>query len=128
LLSIEVSENAENDQLDRRATPRLHTCSCRDRVWLYLARLRNRRLEKSLRLRLAGLGIRRFDPIAECSELTDHSRGALVLGLFRDGWALWLANCYFSPLPPEHVTLLHFVLGLVRIELVVADSKDIGGG
>jgi hypothetical protein len=29
---------------------------------------------KSLPLCLAGLGIRRFDPIAEASELPDHSR------------------------------------------------------
>src|SRR5260370_3127655 len=42
------------------------------------------RLEKSLRLCLAGLRIRRFDPIAEASELPEHSRGALLLGLFGD--------------------------------------------
>jgi hypothetical protein len=47
----------------------------------------NDRLEKSLRLCLAGLKIRRFDPIAEASELPDHSRGALLLGLFGDGGA-----------------------------------------
>jgi hypothetical protein len=28
----------------------------------------------------------------------------------------------------EHVTLLHSVLGLARIELVIADSKGIGAG
>jgi hypothetical protein len=48
---------------------------------------RMNRLEKSLRLCLAGLRIRRFDPIAEASELPDHSGGALLLGLFGDGWA-----------------------------------------
>jgi hypothetical protein len=37
------------------------------------------RLEKSLRLCLAGLRIRRFDPIAEASELPDHSRSACLL-------------------------------------------------
>jgi hypothetical protein len=36
---------------------------------------------------LVGLRIRRFDPIAEASELPDHSRRALLLGLFGDGWA-----------------------------------------
>jgi hypothetical protein len=36
---------------------------------------------------LAGLRIRRFDPIAEASELPEHSRRALLLGLFGDGWA-----------------------------------------
>ena len=35
---------------------------------------------------------------------------------------LWLASCYFS-LAAGHVALLHFVLGLARIELVVADLK-----
>jgi hypothetical protein len=33
----------------------------------------------------------------------------------------------FSP-GTEHVTLLHSVLGLARIELVIADSKGIGAG
>jgi hypothetical protein len=36
---------------------------------------------------MAGLRIRCFDPIAEASELPDHSRGALLLGLFGDGRA-----------------------------------------
>jgi len=40
---------------------------------------------------------------------------------------LWLANCYFS-LAAAHITLLCFVLGLARIELVVADFKGIGAG
>ena len=31
-------------------------------------------------------------------------------------------------LPLGHVTLLHSVLGLARIELMVADSKGIGAG
>jgi hypothetical protein len=39
---------------------------------------------------------------------------------------LWLANCYFS-LAAGHVTL-HFVLGLARIELVVAYSVGMGAG
>jgi hypothetical protein len=37
------------------------------------------RVEKSLRLCLAGLRIRWIDPIAEVSELPDHSRRALLL-------------------------------------------------
>ncbi len=40
---------------------------------------------KSLRLCLAGLRIRWFDPIAEASELPDHSCRALVFRLFGDG-------------------------------------------
>jgi hypothetical protein len=54
----------------------------------------------------------------------DNSRGNALLWLVR---ILWLANCYFS-LAAGHVTLFHFVLGLARIELVVADSKGIGAG
>ena len=42
----------------------------------YLFRHSAHRLEKSLRLCLAELRIRRFDPIAEASELSDHSGGA----------------------------------------------------
>jgi hypothetical protein len=42
---------------------------------------------KSLRLCLAGLRIRCFDPIAKASELADHSRSAPLLRLFGNGWA-----------------------------------------
>jgi hypothetical protein len=40
-----------------------------------------------VRLCLAGLRIGRFDPIAEASELPDHSRGTPLLGLFGDCWS-----------------------------------------
>jgi hypothetical protein len=50
----------------------------RERIWLYS------RIEKSLRLDLAGLRIRRRR--AEALELPNHSRGALRLGLSGDGW------------------------------------------
>src|ERR1700741_4674135 len=36
---------------------------------------------------LAGLGIRRFDPIAQAAELSDHSRSASLSRLFVDGGA-----------------------------------------
>jgi hypothetical protein len=59
--------------------------------------------------------------------LQDHFRRALLLGLFRDGGPCgWRIVIFF--LAAGHVTLLHFVLGLTRIELVIADSRDIGGG
>ena len=45
------------------------------------------RLEKSLRLYLAGLRIRGLDPIAKTSELPDHSPRAPLFRLFGDGWA-----------------------------------------
>src|SRR5260370_15298535 len=49
---------------------------------------------KSLRPCWTGvLGIRWFDPIAEASELSDHSRRAPLLRLFGDGWApFFIAN------------------------------------
>src|ERR1700686_682270 len=63
------------------------------------------RLEKSLRLGLAGLRIRRFDPIAEASELSDHSRGALLLGLFGDGWAPFFVTSSLVQDQPDQSTL-----------------------
>ena len=44
-----------------------------------LAEIAHRLPRKSLRLRLARLRIWWFDPIAEASELANHSRGALLL-------------------------------------------------
>jgi len=44
-----------------------------------LAEIAHRQPRKSLRLRLARLRIWWFDPIAEASELANHSRGALLL-------------------------------------------------
>jgi len=47
-----------------------------------------------------------------------------------DGSKFRKSRCGWRILSPAagHVTLLHFVLGLARIELVVADSKGIGAG
>jgi hypothetical protein len=42
---------------------------------------------KSLRLRLAGLRIRRFDPIAKASELPKHLPSADLLRSFGDRWS-----------------------------------------
>jgi hypothetical protein len=39
---------------------------------------------------------------------------------------LWLANCYFAIC--RHVTLSHSVLGLARLELVVAHFKGVRAG
>jgi len=44
-----------------------------------LAEIAHRLPRKSLRLCLAGLRLWCFDPIAEASELANHSRGALLL-------------------------------------------------
>ncbi len=50
---------------------------------------------KSLRLCLAGLRIGRLDLIAEASELPDHFGSALLLRLFGDRWAAFLATDSF---------------------------------
>ena len=38
------------------------------------------------------LRIRWFDPIAEVSELANHSRSVPLLGLFGDGWPLFFVT------------------------------------
>jgi hypothetical protein len=70
------------------------------------------------------------DLIGSFSKVDRRPQQSRVLGKSRSHWCLtevWLANCYFS-FAAGHVTLLHFVLGLARIELVVADFKGIGAG
>src|SRR5437879_10260159 len=57
------------------------------RLTARLSPLRSNRVEKSLHLRLAGLRIRWFDPIAEASELPKHPRSAELLRSFGDRWA-----------------------------------------
>src|SRR6266480_4207733 len=57
-----------------------------------LGRRATARLEKSLCLCLAGLRIRRFDPIAEASELPDHFPSAPLLRLFGDSWASFIVT------------------------------------
>ncbi len=75
-----------------------------------MTRLRKMMLEelqarKSLRLCLAGLRIWRFDPIAEASELPDHSRRALLLGLFGDRWAPFFVTDSLVQDQPDQSTL-----------------------
>src|ERR1700692_1534785 len=79
------------------------------------------RLEKSLRLGLAGLRIRWFDPIAEASELSDHSRGALLLGLFGDGWAPFFVTNSVVQDQPDQSTLS---MGNRPDGLVVSQARD----
>ncbi len=52
-----------------------------------LAEIAHRLPRKSLRLCLARLRVRWFDPIAEPAELADHSCRAPLFRLFGDGWA-----------------------------------------
>src|ERR1700692_3578547 len=79
------------------------------------------RLEKSLRLGLAGLRIRRFDPIAEASELSDHSRGALLLGLFGDGWAPFFVTSSLVQDQPDQSTLS---MGNGPDGLIMSQARD----
>ena len=60
---------------------------------------------KSLRLCLAGLRIRRFDPIAEASELPDDSRSASLLRLFGDRWAPFFVTDSLVQDQPDQSTL-----------------------
>jgi hypothetical protein len=54
---------------------------------------------------LAGLRIRWFDPIAEASELPDHSRRAPLLRLFGDGWAPFFVTDSLVQDQPNQPTL-----------------------
>ena len=59
------------------------------------------RVEKSLHLCLAGLRIRRFDPIAEASELPDHLPSTPLLRFFGDRWAPFFGVSLNSTAMPE---------------------------
>jgi hypothetical protein len=60
---------------------------------------------KSLRLSLVGLRIRRFDPIAEASELPDYSRRPALFRLFGDGWAAFFVAESLVQDQPDQPTL-----------------------
>src|SRR6266436_2962291 len=60
---------------------------------------------KSLRLCLAGLRIRLFDPITEATELPDHSRGTVLLRLLGDGWAPFFVTNSLVQDQPDQSTL-----------------------
>ncbi len=79
------------------------------------------RLEKSLRLGLAGLRIRRFDPIAEASELPDHSRSAPLLRLFGDRGAPFFVTNSLVQDQPDQSTLS---MGDGSDSLIVSQPRD----
>jgi hypothetical protein len=60
---------------------------------------------KSLRLYLAGLKIRYFDPIAEASELPDHLPGTELLRSFSDRWASFFVTDSLVQDQPDQSTL-----------------------
>src|SRR4029077_4481060 len=76
---------------------------------------------KALRLCLAGLRIRCFDPIAECSELPDHSCSALLLRLLGDGGAAFFVTNSLVQDEPDQSTLS---MGNGPDGLVVPQARD----
>jgi hypothetical protein len=79
------------------------------------------RVEKSLRLCLAGLRIRRFDPIAEASELPKHLPSAELLRSFGDRWAPFFVTDSLVQDQPDQSTLS---MGDGSDGLVVSQARD----
>ena len=75
---------------------------------------------KSLLLCLAGLRIRWFDPIAEASELPDHSRSAPLLRLFGDSWASFFVMDSLLQDQPDQPTLS---MGNRADSLIVSEAR-----
>lgn len=97
-----------------------------ERCWTALARQNSarlwiNRLEKSPHLCLAGLRIRRFDPISGASELPDHSRGALLLGLFGDRRAPFFVTNSLVQDQPDQATLS---MGIGPDGWVMSQARD----
>jgi len=65
----------------------------------------NGQARKSLRWCLAGLRVGWFDPIAEVSELSEHSGRALLLRLFGDRWAPFFVSNSLVQDQPDQATL-----------------------
>src|SRR5207249_8209413 len=76
---------------------------------------------KSLRLCLAGLRIRCFDPIAEASQLSDHSRRSLLPRLFGDRGAAFFVTNPLMQDQPDKSTLS---MGNGSDRLVVSQAWD----
>ncbi len=79
------------------------------------------RLEKPLRLCLAGLWIRRFNPIAETSELPDHLPSAKLLRSFGDRWAPFFVTDSLVQDQPDQSTLS---MGDGPDGLIVSQARD----
>src|ERR1700694_109292 len=77
---------------------------------------------KSLPLCLArGLRIGWIDPMAEASELPDHSRSALLLRVFGDGWASFFVTDSLVQDQPNQPTLS---MGNGPDDLVMSQARD----
>jgi len=80
-----------------------------------------RQARKSLRLCLAGLRIRWFDPIAQTPELPDHSRRAPLFRLFGDGGAAFFVTDSLVRDQPDQPTL---PMGNGPDGLIVSQARD----
>ncbi len=91
-----------------------------------MTRLRKLMLEelqgrKSLRLCLAWLRIRWFDPIAEVSELPDHLPSAQLLRSFGDRWAAFFVTDSLVQDQPDQSALS---MGDGSDGLIVSQARD----
>ena len=91
-----------------------------------MTQLRQKMLEelqgrKSLRLCLAWLRVRWFDPIAEVAELPDHLPSAQLLRSFGDGGAAFLVTDSLVQDQPNQSTLS---MGNGSDGLIVSQSRD----
>ena len=91
-----------------------------------MTRLRKMMLEelqgrKSLRLCLAWLRIRWFDPIAEVSELPDHLPSAQLLRSFGDRWAAFFVTDSLVQDQPDQSALS---MGDGSDGLIVSQARD----
>jgi hypothetical protein len=73
--------------------------------WPFVADVPGPQGRKSLRLSMAGLRIRCFDPIAECSEFPDHSRCVPLLRLLGNGRATFFVTNSLVKDQPDQPTL-----------------------
>ena len=76
---------------------------------------------KSLRLCMAGLRMRWFDPIAKASELPDHSCRALLLRLLGDSWTPFFVTNSSVQDQPDQSTLS---MGNGPDGLIVSETRD----
>src|SRR5258707_3068204 len=78
--------------------------------------------------------VRRLDPIAETSELPDHSGRALLLGLFGDGWAPFFVTNSLVQDQPDQPTLSMsnrpdgLIVSQTRDRAAIHDLKDASFG
>src|SRR5882724_3043228 len=93
----------------------MHWCLCAENEFT------THQARKSLRLCLAGLRIRCFDPIAKASELPDHSCRALLLRLLGDSWAPFFVTNSLVQDQPDQSTVS---MGNGPDGLIMSQARD----